>query len=152
MKAQFQLYIQVYVCIQHEHLGHIKTLTMCMKILEPFLKAFSKMYTHILTYGMQSIQVFPPNFPNIFSFVQTISVSERRQQNLVLQKILLPSVWRIHICLEVFHQNTKDISYISKIFIILKRGLPSFITLMASEVAHNFCKEENFTQFFVYLP
>ena len=101
---------------------------------------------------MQSIQVFPPNFPNMFSFVQTISVSERRQQNLVLQKILLPSVWRIHICLEVFHQNTKDISYsIPKIFMILKRGLPSFITLMASEVAHNFCKEENFTQFFVYL-
>ena len=92
------------------------------------------MYTHILTYGMQSIQVFPPNFPNIFSFVQTISLSERRQQNLVLQKILLPSVWRIHICLEVFHQNTKDISYNPKIFIILKRGLPSFITLMASEV------------------
>ena len=100
---------------------------------------------------MQSIQVFPPNFPNMFSFVQTISVSERRQQNLVLQKILLPSVWQIHICLEVFHQNTKDISYNPKIFIILKRGLPSFITLMATEVAHNFCKEENFTQFFVYL-
>ena len=44
---------------------------------------------------------------------------------------------------------TKDISYIPKIFIILKRGLPSFITLMASEVAHNFCKEENFTQFLI---
>ena len=64
-----------------------------------------------------------------------------------LQFVEFTFAWRFFIRIP-----TKDISYILKIFIILKRGLPSFITLMASEVAHNFCKEENFTQFFVYLP